>query len=366
MRLSSHSFHSPASAWTRGFVAVWVLLLLTILPAQDSPSPTFTVTPLPLPGAKGMVTLDYFAYDSANRRLWVPAGNTGNVDVIDASNGHTRAIEKFPVTRIVLRGQPRLVGPSSVAIGDGVVYIGNRADSKICIIDARTLVLGNCIAFAPASAGMASAPDGLLYIAATRELWATSGAPPIGVPAADPSIRILSASRPGTLSPAHKISLPASAEGYAVDNLHGLFYTNLEELGRTVAIDVHKRAVVSTWRSCDNPSGLAVDARRGFVFVACTDHVIVLDTAHQGKVAGSISTGPGVDNIDYSQDAALLYVASADAAQLTIARINDQGTPAIEALVPTAKGARSVVAGPDGSAYVIDPLEGSILKVARK
>src|SRR5271165_402624 len=80
--------------------------------------------------------------------------------------------------------------------------------------------------------------------------------------------------RPGTLTPAHKFSLPASAEGYAVDNLHGLFYTNLEEVGRTVAVDVRKRVVVSTWRSCDNPSGLAVDARRGFLFVACTDHVI--------------------------------------------------------------------------------------------
>lgn len=159
--------------------------------AQDSQSLKFTVTPLPLPGAKGLVTLDYFAFDSPSQRLWVPAGNTGNVDAIDASTNHIRTIDGFPVTRVMLRGQPRLIGPSSIAIGDGVVYIGNRADSKVCIIDARTLVVGNCIAFAPASAGMASAPDGLLYVAATRELWATSGAPPIGIPAADPSIKIL-------------------------------------------------------------------------------------------------------------------------------------------------------------------------------
>ncbi len=321
--------------------------------------------PLQLPGAKGLVAFDYFAYDSANHRLWVPAGNTGNVDVIDATTGHIRAIDGFPVTRVMLRGQPRLVGPSSVAIGDGVVYIGNRADSKVCIIDARTLVLGNCIAFAAPSAGMASAPDGLLYVAATRELWATSGAAPIGIPAADPSIRILS-THAGTLSSTHKISLPASAEGYAVDDVHGIFYTNLEEIGRTVAIDIHKRAVVSNWRSCDHPSGIAVDSRRGFVFVACTDHVIVLDSAHQGNVTGSIATGAGVDNIDYSQEAGLLYVAAADAAQLTIASIDDKGSPTIEAVVPTAKGARSVVAGPNGSAYLIDPLEGRILKVERK
>ena len=34
------------------------------------------MTPLSLPGAKGLIALDYFAFDSANNRLWAPAGNT--------------------------------------------------------------------------------------------------------------------------------------------------------------------------------------------------------------------------------------------------------------------------------------------------
>jgi len=210
---------------------------------------------------------------------------------------------------------------------------------------------------------MAAAPDGLIYIAATRELWATSGAPPIGIPAADRSIKIFSASPPMSLSPAGKIPLPGSAEGYAVDNVHGRFYTNLEETGQTVASDVRKRAVVSTWRSCDDPSGVAIDSKRGFVFVACNDHVIVLDTAHDGRVVGSIPTGAGVDNIDYTEDAGLLYVAAAEAAQLTVARIDDKGKPITMALVPTTKGARSVVAGTRGRAYLIDPVGGRILEV---
>jgi hypothetical protein len=151
-----------------------------------------------------------------------------------------------------------------------------------------------------------------------------------------------------------------------MDNDHGLFFTNIEETGQTLAIDVRKRAVVSTWRSCDDPSGVAVDTRRRFVFVACTDHVIVLDTAHDGRIVGSIPTGAGVDNIDYAQDTALLYAAAADAAQLTIAQIDDQGKPASLAKVPTTKGARSVVAGANESAYLIDPLGGNILKVRRK
>ena len=50
-------------------------------------------------------------------------------------------------------------------------------------------------------------------------------------------------------------------------------------------------------------------------------------------------------------------------AQLTIARIDDQGRQTLVAMVPTAKGVRSVVVGANGYAYLIDPLGGRILKV---
>lgn len=353
----------PASAWKPGFFVAALLFIAVLASTQETGSGRVTVKSLSLPGANGLVTLDYFAYDNSTLRLWVPAGNTGSVDIIDTTTDQIETVGGFSIAQIELRGKLRPMGPSSVAIGDGEVYIGSRADSKICIINSRTLKLGECLAFAPPSAGLAAAPDGLIYIAATRELWATSGAPPIGIPAADRSIKIFSASPSDHLTPAGKIPLTGSAEGYAVDNLHGRFYTNLEETGQTVAIDVRKRAVVSTWRSCDGPSGIAVDSKRGFVFVACSDHVIVLDTAHDGRVVGSISAGAGVDNIDYSGNIGLLYIAAAEAAQLTVAHIDDKGAPTLVARVPTTKGARSVVAGVNGRAYLIDPLGGRILKI---
>ncbi len=363
MRLPSVPLRPRARVRSPGFLVALTLLTVTVVAAQESRSPTFTIKPLALPGAKGLVMLDYLAYDHTSGRVWVPAANTGSVDVIDAETDAIQRVEGFSVAQVALRGKLRPMGPSSVAIGDGVVYVGSRADSKICIIDGSTLKLGECIAFAPPSAGIAAAPDGLIYIAATRELWVTSGAPPIGIPAADRSIKILSAARPTKLTPAGRIPLPGSAEGYAVDNVHGRFYTNLEETGQTLAIDVRRRAVVSTWRSCDDPSGVAVDGTRGFVFVACSDHVMVLDTAHEGRVVGSVPTGAGVDNIDYSEDTGLLYAAAADTGQLTIARIDENGKPTVLALLPTTRGARSVVAGRNGSAYLIDPLGGRILKV---
>jgi len=91
--------------------------------------------------------------------------------------------------------------------------------------------------------------------------------------------------------------------------------------------------------------------------------VIVLDTVHDGRVAGSIPVGKGVDNIAYDEDSRTLYAAAAEAAQLTIAHVDENGSPSVRAIVPTTRGGRSVVVCPNGCAYVIDPLGGRILKI---
>lgn len=125
------------------------------------------------------------------------------------------------------------------------------------------------------------------------------------------------------------ILIEPSVEGTpnAGDPLVAHSFLHEPEAGQTVAIDVRKRTVVSTWCSCDDPGGRAVESKRGFVFVACRNHVIVSDTVHDGRVVGSIATGGGVDNIDYVVDTGLLYAAAAEAAQLTVARFDDNGKP---------------------------------------
>jgi len=92
-----------------------------------------------------------------------------------------------------------------------------------------------------------------------------------------------------------------------------------------------------------------------------------LDLAHGGKVVGRLSTGGGVDNIDYSEEVGLLYAAASDAAVLVVVKVgNDPAKPEMVATVPTVKGARSVIAGANGRAYLIDPYGGAILKVEPK
>src|SRR6184192_2458587 len=227
-----------------GAVALIQIIWASVAHAADT---NYELKPISLPGATGTVALDYFAYDRSTGRLWVPASNTGSVDVIDEATDNVSQVTGFQTGEVELRGRKIKLGPTAVSIGDGVVYIGNRGDSSLCIIDAKTLERGECLQVAPPSAGREAAPDAVVYVAATRELWITTGAPPLGIESADKSLQVFDASDPRHLKRKIKIALNGSAEGYAVDNQRGLFYTNIEETGTTVAIDVHTHNIVARW-----------------------------------------------------------------------------------------------------------------------
>ena len=139
------------------------LLIVTAGIAGDAPKPAASeVTSLALPGAPaGGVSLDYLAIDRTRHRVWVPAGGTGNAVVIDTKTLGIQTVEKFPTKEVERRGQKRLVGLSSATVGDGVVYLGNRADSSVCVVDAKTLERGACVTL-PGSL------DGLAFVARTK------------------------------------------------------------------------------------------------------------------------------------------------------------------------------------------------------
>jgi DNA-binding beta-propeller fold protein YncE len=346
--------------------AIALIQIVSALGARAADT-NYELKPISLPGANGAIALDYFAYDRATEKLWVPASNTGNVDVIDGKNDAVSAIPGFKTGEIERRGRKIVVGPTSASIGDGVVYIGNRGDATVCVMDAKTTKRRDCVPITPKSNDQTITPDGVVYVAATKELWITTRPAPIGTADAAKSLQILDGSDPLHLKWKAKIPLDGLAEGYAVDNQRGLFYTNIEDSGMTVAIDVRTQKIVARWNvGSADLGGLALDNARHFLFVACGDHVVSLDAAHNGKAIDSIQTGAGLDNIDYSADRKFLYAAASQTATLTIAEVGDDGKFHLKATVPTVKGARGVIAGKDETAYLIDPTNGSILKLIHK
>jgi DNA-binding beta-propeller fold protein YncE len=303
-----------------------------------------TLRNIPLPGATGPVSLDYIAYDAGHHRVWVPAGGTASVDVIDATTGGVTRVEGFATQEVERNGSKRTVGPSSVAFGGGSAYIGNRADSSVCAVDTATLKIGTC-------SKLDSPPDGLAWIPSAKELWVTTPR--------DKSIRVLDGT---TLREVTKIPFEGEPEGFAVDDKRGLFYTNLEDKDRTLVIDVKTRKTVSTWMPrCgeDGPKGLAIDPSSGILIVACPDHVISFDA--NGKKAGSIEVGDGIDNIDYVEARHELFAAAGRAAKLVVAKVGNDGTLTLSSTVLTHAGARNAVASEDGTAWIADGPDGKIL-----
>jgi DNA-binding beta-propeller fold protein YncE len=302
--------------------------------AQD----TYSVKPLPLPGASPAgISMDYIAFDPSTRSLWVPAGNTGLVVVVDTTSGNLRQIPGFPTAEVGSGDRKRTVGPSSAAVGDGVVYVGNRGDSSVCAFDARSLAKRNCHK-------LDSMPDGVAWVRDRNEVWVTTPR--------DKSIRILDGR---SLDESAKMTFEGGPEGFAVDGPHGRFYTNLEDKDVTLAIDLKTRKTVETWKSgCgeDGPRGLRVDSGWNQLFVACTGRAEVLDTAHGGKVLSSVDTGEGVDDMDYSPATHRLYVGASRAGQLTVASVDEHGTLTAVAKVPTAKGARNPAVTDEGVVYL--------------
>ena len=298
----------------------------------------YTVKSLPLPKpATGGIYMDYIAYDPVTGFVWAPGGNTGSVYVVDTRTGQVREIADFPTAEVQARNGKRTVGPTSVTIGNGVAYVGNRADFRICSINARTLVPKTCT-------HIDSMPDGVAYVASMNEVWVTAPR--------DKSIRILDAQ---TLAEKAKLTFDGNPEGFAVDNGRNRFYTNMEDKDRSLAIDLKSHQTVATWNpSCgkDGPHGLRVDSKSGFLFVACSGEAEVLDAAHDGKVLSMVETGDGVDDIDYAPDTHRLYVGAARAAQLTIAHVDDNGKLTISGQVATHAGARNGVVTRSGTVYL--------------
>jgi DNA-binding beta-propeller fold protein YncE len=321
-----------------GAVVIALGIVATSTSAQNIPATNYTVRTLPLPdNGTGDVSMDYIAFDPTTNSLWVPAGNTGAVDVVDVATGKVRQIPNLPTSQVQARGGTRVLGPSGVSIGEGVVYVGNRGGSEVCAFNFRTLARVAC-------QHLDSRPDGVAYVAPTKEVWVTTPG--------EQGIRILDAT---TLVQKTKLTFPGNPEGYAVDAKRGRFYTNLEDKDRTVAIDLKTHETVATWNpTCGGggPHGLGLDVAAGHLFIGCDAAAEVMNVAGDGALLSKVDTGDGVDDIHYESATHLLYVGAARAAKLTIARADNGGKLTTVAQVSTQNGARNGVVTKDGTVYL--------------
>lgn len=310
-------------------------------PVVASAAPALAATTVPFPGASAPIVFDYVAFERASNRIWFPASN-GSVYVYDVAKKSFTRLEGFPTGEREVGGQRWPTGPSAVTIGQSFAYIGDRASRDVCAIDLKSLEKRSCY--------KVPVPiDGVVYVASKKEVWVTTPS--------DHSMTVLDVQKPETPKSKLTVKTAGEVEGYAIDTARGVFFTNLEDADKTVAIDIDTHLVKSMWSpqcGSNGPRGVAVDSARGLVFVACTDSIRVLDA--KGAIAAKLDgLGEGIDNLDYVESTRTLYVAAAKDGKLSVVRVEDGGKLVVVASSPTCEGCRNAIVDSAGSVYLADP-----------
>src|SRR6266446_658978 len=317
--------------------------LVAIAATADVQAPR--LSSLRLPGGPP-VGMDYLAYDVHSGLLFVPASNTGKLDVIDTRTGKLRSVDGWPTAQ----RDDRVAGITAATTGAGYAYIGNRADSTVCAVEIETLARRGCVT-------LPSTPDGVFYVSPTREVWVTMPR--------DNSLLVLGLKDSGNPTAVGTIRLEGQPEGYAVDERRGIVFTNLEDKDKTLAIEARSRKVTATWSpECGEkgPRGIAADPDAMHVFVACFAGGL-REFGSDGKILARLETGAGVDNIDWFPSGQLVYIASAQEGKLTIAKSGPGGALSVVSVAPTVPGGRSVIVDGSGTAYVPDSKGGRLVLV---
>jgi DNA-binding beta-propeller fold protein YncE len=319
-----------------------LLLCLGMLAA----SAAITPTPLPLPGGEGGIGFDDMGFAASLRKVLVPAGRSGNLDLIDPETKQVTAIGGF--SRRSAFGGGHGQGVTSADEGRGLLFATDRDAKKLQVIDpkARSVV---------ATAPLASGPDYVRFVSTTNEVWVTE-------PGAA-RIEIFSLPPEGEPKPTHAdfIAISGGPESLIIDNTRSRAYTHLWT-DTTIAIDLKSRKVAARWKNgCKGSRGVAMDDARGFLFVGCDEGKLsVLDLA-TGAQLGQASSGDGVDIIAYNSQLAHAYLPGEESASMAIIGISTKGAATVLGTVKTAEGSHCAATDDRGNAYICDPSAGRLL-----
>jgi len=324
--------------------AVLVVLVATTAVAKpDIARPDKLV----LPGGDAGIGFDDLTFSPSLHRILAPAGRTGKLDLIDPKTQKIDSIAGFS-TDADKFGGGHGEGTTSADAGGGFIFASDRSRTELEVVDPNTSRIVGKLA-------LASGPDYVRWVEPTREVWVTEpGKQQIEVFALDQ----------GKLAHRGVIGVTGGPESLVIDGARGRAYTHTWD-DATVAIDLVKRAEAARWTNgCKASRGVALDEKRGLLFVGCDEgKATVLDVAHGGKQLSSAATGQGVDIIAYNPVLAHLYVPGGRSATLTILGVGAGGKLEVLGSTAVAAGSHCVAADDAGHAYVCDPKQGALLVV---
>jgi hypothetical protein len=303
---------------------------------------------LTIPNGEAGIGFDDLGFSTSLHRVLVPAGRTGALVLADPATLSFDLIAGFSATTDFGGGHGE--GITSVSEGDGLLFVTDRDTKQLNVVDPGAK---RVLSRAP----LASSPDYVRFVASTHEVWVTE-------PDADRIEVFRLGEREAAPTSSGFVTVKGGPESLVVDSKRGRAYTNLWS-GTTLAIDLKSHAEVARWKNgCQGSRGVALDGKRGFLFIGCAEgRAVVLDT-ESGRVLGKLDAGNGVDIIDYDPSLSHLYLPGGKSATMAILEVSSEGKLGLIRTVPTAAGAHCVVSDGSGRVFVCDPKAGRLLVIA--
>jgi hypothetical protein len=304
-----------------------------------------------LPGGAPGIGFDDLQFSKSLGKVLAPAARSGKLDLIDPATLKIDSIGGFSAQPTYDGGHD--FGATSVDEGAGLLFVTDRTAQKLDLIDPKTRAIVS-------SAALAAGPDYVRFVP-PAEIWVTEpGHAQIEIFTLHPGASAKSA----TVKKAATIAIPGGPESLVIDRARHRAYANLWK-AKTVAIDLASRAIVERWENgCKGSRGLALDGARAFLFVACAEGVAVtLDVAHHGRELSRLSSGSGVDVIDFSPSLSHLYFPGARSETLSILAVSPSGHLSQLATFPTAPHAHCVTTDDATRIFVCDPAHGQLLLI---
>jgi len=307
-------------------------------------------TPIALPGGEKGVGFDDLRFSPSLHRVLVPAGRTGELDLVDPETSAVTRIPGFGRADSYSGGHGD--GPTSVDEGQGLLFVTDRTAQQLVIVDPRSkTIVGRASLTAP--------PDYVRYVALTREVWVTEPA------AAQIETFALSKGSPPALTSSGTVAVANGPEQLAIDDRRGRAFTHRWQRS-TVAIDIKNRNVMGEWlNGCSSSRGIALDVERGFLFAACAEGTVsVLDIEHEGRILSSVAAGSGFDVMGYAPRLGHVYAAGGGRKGLAVLGVATQGRLSMLGRFDAPGSTHCVVADDSARAWVCDPDQGRLWRVA--
>ncbi len=257
---------------------------------------------------------DYLTYDAAGKRLFISRAT--RVMVVDPAKGTV-------ITEI-----PDTPGVHGIALAPelGKGFTSNGRENTVTVFDLKTLKQT-----AKIKLDGAENPDAILYDPASKRVFTFNGR--------SKNSSVIDAAK-GTV--VATIPLDGKPEFAAADG-KGTVFVNIEDKSEQTSIDAKAAKVLKTWSlaPCEEPSGLAIDAKHHRLFAGCHNKMMAVVNSDTGKVVATPAIGQGVDANAFDPATQLAFSSNGDGT-LTVVHEDSPDKFTVVENAPTQRFARTM------------------------